>query len=138
MNKNSLRSSIKPLIAGIASLCLLCGFGNATHDKNYECAGKNDNGMVIFREFPTLNFSGHRVMIAGSDIFSKYSYEVCDERDSRVSFATRPEVCRAVSAGLSTLDASSGSFNIVTGRLELYGAQGISGEYQCKESRKKY
>jgi hypothetical protein len=116
---------------------LLSGFGSVSHDENYECAGKNDNGMVSFREFPTLHISGRRLKIAGPDIFSTYSYEICDEADPQVFFATRPKVCRSKPADITSLDSSNGYFNKVSGRLELFGAQGLHGDYQCKEAKKK-
>ncbi len=132
MNKTPLRLSILSLITILTAVCLLSGFGSISHDKNYECAGKNDNGMVSFREFPTLKFYDRRLKIAGSDIFSTYSYEICEESDTLVTFATHQELCRAGPAEIHSLSSSSGFFNKVSGRLELVGAQGLHGEYQCK------
>lgn len=121
----------------LAAVGLLSGFGNMSTDKNYECAGKSDNGMVSFREFPSLHFSGRRLKIAGSDIFSTYSYEICEAGDTLVTFATQQEVCHAGNAEIKSLSAVHGSFNKVTGKLALDGAQGLHGEYQCKEINKK-
>ncbi len=137
MNKEPLRTSITSSLAILVAIFLLSGFGSVSHDKNYECAGKNDNGMVSFREFPSLHFSGGRLKITGSDIFSTFSYEICDEKDTQVFFATGPKVCRAEPAAITSLETSNGTFNKVSGRLELFGAQGLHGEYQCKEATKK-
>lgn len=137
MNKKPLRLPVISVIAILAAVCLLSGFGNIAQDKNYECAGKNDNGMVSFREFPTLNLYGRRLKITGSDIFSTFSYEICEESDTLVTFATHQELCRAGPAEIHSLSASNGSFNKVSGRLELVGAQGLHGEYQCKAIVKK-
>lgn len=137
MHKYPLHTSLALLIA-VTTICLLPGFASAATDKNYECAGKNDNGMVVFREFPTLHFFERQLKIAGSDVYSSYSYAICEESDSLMVFATRREVCRAGPAEINSLGSSNGSFNKVSGRLELFGAQGMHGEYQCKETRKKY
>ena len=125
--------SINTLIASIFAVGLLSGFGNITQDRKYGCAGKNDNGMVSFREFPMLHFSGRRLTIAGADVFSALNYEICDETDTRITFATHPELCRAGPADIKSLSASNGSLNIVSGQLELIGAQELHGQYQCKE-----
>ena len=137
MNKSPPRSSSLYLLAILAAVGSLSGFGNIAPDKNYECAGKNDNGMVSFREFPSLYFSGRRLKIAGSDIFSTYNYDICGESDTLVTFATQQEICRAGNAEIKSLNAVQGSFNKVTGKLALDGAQGLHGEYQCKELNKK-
>ena len=137
MNINSLRSSGLFLTATLAAVCLLSGFGTASHDRNYECAGKSDNGMVPYREFPSLHFEGRRLKISGSDIFSTYNYELCDASGSLVTFATQQEICRAGTASPIASSASRGSLDAASGLLELVGAQGLHGEYQCKEVTKK-
>jgi hypothetical protein len=137
VNKNSLLSSSIFLIVILAAVGLLSGFGNISPDKSYECAGKNDNGMVSFREFPSLHFFGRRLKISGSDIFAAYNYEICEESDTLVTFATQQELCRAAHAEIKSLSAAQGSFNKATKQLELIGAQGLHGEYQCKEVNKK-
>lgn len=130
---NSLRSSGIFLSATLAAVCLLSGFGAISHDKNYECAGKSDNGMVPYREFPSLRFEGRRLKISGSDIFSTYNYETCEASGSLVTFATQQEICHAGTASPIASSASRGSLDTTTGLLELVGAQGLHGEYQCKE-----
>ncbi|GEM_PF-5414408 len=132
MNQISFPMSVIYPIAIIIFVCFLCGFGNIPLDLKYECAGKNDNGMVVTREFPTLYFSGHQLKVSGSAIFSSYNYEICDNGDTLVAFATRQEVCHANQESIKSLKMSYGSFNKVTGQLALYGWQGLSGEYQCK------
>ena len=134
---NSLRSSGISLTAILAAVCLLSGFGTITHDRSYECAGKSDNGMVPYREFPSLHFEGGRLKITGSDIFSTYSYEFCDASGSLLTFATQQEICHAGTASPIASRASRGSLDTDSGRLELVGAQGLHGEYQCKEITKK-
>jgi len=129
--------TIGTLSAALVAVFLLTGFGNVAHDKNYDCAGKNDNGMVSFREFPMLHFSGRGLKITRSDVFTGFNYEICDETDALVSFATGPEVCRLVPAAIKSLRASNGSLNKITGRLQLFGAQELHGEYECKEILKK-
>jgi hypothetical protein len=137
VNRNPLRSSSASLIAILAAVFLLSGFGDISQEKKYECAGKSDNGMVSFREFPSLHFYGHRLKIAGSDIFSTYSYKICEESDTLVTFASQQEVCPAGHAEINSLKAAKGSFNKVFVVLELVGAQGLHGEYQCKEVAQK-
>lgn len=134
---NSLRSPGTSLIVILAAVCLLSGFDTISHDKNYECAGKTDNGMVPYREFPSLYFEGRRLKISGSDIFSTYHYEICETSDSLVTFATRQEICHAGPASPIASSVSKGSFDTTSGLLELVGAQGLLGEYQCKEVTKK-
>ncbi len=134
---NSLRSSGVFLTATLAAVLLLSGFTTISHDKNYECAGKSDNGMVPYREFPTLHFEGRRLKISGSDIFSTYNYEICDASGSLVTFATQQEICHAETASPIASSASRGSLDTASGLLELVGAQGLHGEYQCKEVTKK-
>jgi len=134
---NSLRSSGIFLTAILASVCLLSGFGTISHDKNYECAGKSDNGMMPYREFPSLHFEGHRLKISGSDIFSTYNYEICEASGSLVTFATQQELCHAGPASPIASSASKGSLDTASGLLEIIGAQGLHGEYQCKEVTKR-
>lgn len=134
---NSLCSLGLFLTAILAAVCLLSGFGSASHDKNYECAGKSDNGMVPYREFPFLHFEGRRLKISGSDIFSTYNYEICGASGSLVSFATQQEICHAGTASPIASSASRGSLDTTSGVLELVGAQGLHGEYQCREITKK-
>jgi hypothetical protein len=136
-NMNSLRSPGTSLIVILAAVCLLSGFGDNSYGKNYECAGKADNGMVPYREFPSLHFEGRRLKISGSDIFSTYRYEICEASDSLVTFATQQEICHAASASPIASSASKGSLNTASGLLEIIGAQGLHGEYQCKEVAKK-
>ena len=134
MSKQPVKLSIIFLIGIVVSDYLLCGAVNISPEKNYECAGKNDNGMVVNREFPKLHFSGRQIKISGSDIFSAYHYEICGNNGSRVSFATQAELCRSGHGTINSLKDSYGSFNLDSGQLSLYGAQGLSGEYQCKVS----
>lgn len=112
-------------------------FGSNTSYSYFECAGKNDNGMVIFREFPALHFSGQQLKISGSDIFSTYKFQVCEAGNSLISFATDQEQCRAGAATIKSLESAYGTLNIVSGELAIAGSQGLHGEYQCKESIKK-
>jgi hypothetical protein len=137
VNTNFLRSSGIFLTVTLAAVCLLSGFGTISHDKNYECAGKSDNGMVPYREFPSLHFEGRRLKVSGSDIFSAYNYEICDPSGSLVTFATQQEICHAGTASPIASRASRGSLDKTSGLLELVGAQGLHGEYQCKEVAKK-
>jgi hypothetical protein len=138
VNQNSFPMSVILAIAILFSVCFLCGFGNIPLDMKYECAGKNDNGMVITREFPTLHFSGHQLKISGSDIFSSYNYEICGNNDTLVSFATQQEACRAGHEIIKSSKVSYGSLNKASGHLILYGSQELSGEYQCKAISKNY
>ena len=126
------------MIAALASIWLLSGAGTIARKRTYECAGKNDNGMMSIREFPTLHFSGSRVTVTGSDIFSTYNYEICAESDSLVTFASHAKACPAAHTAIDSLNASSGSFNKVSGLLELDGAQGMHGEYKCNGAAQKY
>ncbi len=126
------------LIAAIAAIWLLSGAGTIPENRKYECAGKNDNGMISIREFPTLHFSGSRLTITGSDIFSTYNYEICAESNSLITFASNPKACPAAHAAIDSLNASNGSFNKVSGLLELDGAQGMHGEYKCNGATQKY
>lgn len=138
MNRSRLGKLFISLTAMILGIWLLSGFGKVSHEKIYECAGKNDNGMVINREFPILQFADSKLRISRSDIFSAFNYEICDETVSLVSFATQPELCHATLSEIKSLGSSNGSLSKVTGQLELYGAQELHGEYQCKDSLKKY
>lgn len=137
MNLNSLPTPGILLTATVAAICLLSGFDAIAQDKNYECAGKSDNGMVPYREFPSLRFEGRRLKISGSDIFSTYSYEICDAGGSLVTFATQQEICHAGQTSPIASSASRGTLDTTSGQLELVGAQGLHGEYQCKEITKK-
>jgi hypothetical protein len=132
-----LRSPGILFVAILAAISLLSGFDAIPHDKNYECAGKSDNGMVPYREFPTLHFEGRRLKITGSDIFSTYSYEICEARGPLLTFATQQEICHTGPANPIASRSSKGSLNTASGFLELIGAQGLHGEYQCKEVAKK-
>jgi len=136
MNKKPFCLSKISLVAIISLAYLLCGAGNIQLDKSYKCAGKNDNGMVVNREFPTLHFSAHRIKVSGSDIFSAYNYELCDNSGAHVSFATQPELCRNSQGEINSLKDSYGFYNVDSGLLSLHGAQGLTGEYQCKEVSK--
>jgi hypothetical protein len=136
MGNKPLRVSFTYLIAILALAMSLSGFTSISREMNYVCAGKSDNGMVTNREFPSLSFSGRQARIAGSDIFETYNYSICGENEALISFATRQELCGSTRAGTGSLTASYGSFDKVSGRLELFGAQGLHGEYQCKEAKK--
>lgn len=134
---NFLRSPNASLIAALAACCLLSGFGAISYARDYECAGKSDNGMVPYREFPSLHIEGRRLKVSGSDIFSTYDYEICAASDALISFATQQEICRAPPGNEIAAKVSRGSLDITTGLLELTGAQGLHGEYQCREVTKK-
>jgi hypothetical protein len=121
----------------LISVPLLTGSGNISSENNFSCAGKNDNGMVIFREFPVLHFSGQKLKITGSDIFSTYNFKICDVSNTLISFATDQEQCHAGIGAINTLKAAYGKLNIGSGQLAIAGSQGLHGEYQCKEIIKK-
>lgn len=121
----------------LAAVGLLSGFTGTAYGKEYDCAGKGDNGMVASREFPSLHFDGRRLKISGSDIFSTYSYEICAESATLVTFTAHQEACRTGAAEIKSMNGSNGTFNRVSGALQLDAAQGLHGEYQCQEAAKK-
>jgi len=94
--------------------------------------------MISTREFPTLHVNGSRVTVSGSDMFSTYSYEMCAESDTLVTFASQQNACAAGHAATNSRNAVSGSFNSVSGLLEFDGPQGMHGEYQCRVGAQKY
>lgn len=134
----ALRTPGSSLIAALVSVWLLSGASSLPAERKFECAGKNDNGMISVREFPILHFSGSRLSITGSDIFSTYNYEICAEGDSLITFASHPKACPAAHTAIDSLNASNGSFNKVSGLLTLDGAQGMHGEYKCNGATQKY
>jgi hypothetical protein len=138
MSKKLLHVTVSTLAAAISiSVFTLPALGIVYADKNFECAGKVDNGMVIFREFPVFHFIGQRLKIAGSDIFSTYSFEVCSESDKVLSFATGHAACNAGAAASNSLKSAHGTLKKNSGQVDIAGSQGLHGEYQCKEMIKK-
>ena len=135
-------SGISVLTFAIAIFCFISispAFGSVSSDLNYECAGKVDNGMVTFREFPAFRFSGQRLKISGSDIFSTYNFEVCSENVALLSFATSQKEClsHTSSAANNSLKSAYGTLDKNSGKIDIAGSQGLHGEYQCKASIKK-
>ena len=114
----------------------LCSAGNTTIDLMYACAGKIDNGMVVTREFPSLHFSGTRLTISGSNIFSGYHYEICSNNEKMISFATQKLLCQQKHDALHSMTDSYGTLDKVSGKLTLLGAQDLSGEYACRGTNK--
>lgn len=134
---HTLRSPCAALIPMLAAACLFSGFAGIAYGKDYACAGKGDNGMVASREFPSLHFDGRRLKISGSDIFSSYSYEICAESATLVTFTAHQQACRAGAAEIKAMNDSNGTFDRASGALQLNAAQGLHGEYQCQEVAKK-
>lgn len=137
MNCHIPHSPCTTLIPILAAVGLLSGFAGLAYGKDYACAGKGDNGMVASREFPSLHFDGRRLIISGSDIFSTYSYEICAENATLVTFTAHQQACRAGAAEIKSMNGSNGTFNKSSGALQLNAAQGLHGEYQCQEVEKK-
>ncbi len=106
-------------------------------DKSVECAGKVDNGLLIFREFPAFRFSGQQLKITGSDIFSTYNFVVCSENGKKVFFTTEQTECQTGVGTKAPARSARGTFDQNTGQINITGSQGMQGEYHCKEIIKK-
>lgn len=132
-------SALTFAIAFFGSVFMQPAFSSVSSDMNFECAGKVDNGMVTFREFPTFHFSGKQLRISGSDIFSTYNFEVCRENAALLSFATNPDECQSDESPSAnhSLKSAHGTLNKNSGQIYITGSQGLHGEYQCKASIKK-
>jgi hypothetical protein len=125
-------------VAGtFVSVLALPALGDINLDKKFECAGKVDNGLVTYREFPVFHFSVQRLKVTGSDIFSTYNFAVCGESGTVLSFATDQAGCHAGATVNNSLNSARGTLNNNTGQIEITGSQGLRGEYQCKEMIKK-
>ncbi len=136
-NQPSGISALKFIVAIFGSVFMLPAFGAIPSDKHFECAGKNDNGMVISREFPTLHFTRQQLKITGSDIFSTYNFQICENSNIVISLATDQAQCQAGIGIINSVKSAYGTLNIISGQLAIAGLQGLHGEYQCKEIIKK-
>ena len=138
MDKKPSQISVSSLLIALTiAVFTLPALGAVSPDKNFECAGRVDNGLVIFREFPVFHFSGQRLKISGSEIFSTYNFEVCSDSGIVLSFATDQDGCHAGPAPNKSIKSAHGSLNKNSGQVEISGSQGLHGEYQCKEIIKK-
>ena len=132
---------ILPTIILVAAIFLFSACSSDARDKYFVCKGMSGVGRYqqasLFPESLTLHVNGQRLTIDASQAFSA-TYEVCDESDTVVFFTSLggKTFCSTGPADLTGI-VKNGSFNKVSGQLEVAATGELNGDYQCKEASKK-